>query len=723
MNTTPNFGPNFGQSQWLPLAAPDTPMVPGEGAGWAGAYRFLIRRARMIAGLTLLICLLALPFIMAVPKLYHAQTRVLASPASTLALTASLDGRQVSIDLQAELERLTSKDVTDAVIERFDLAAREEFNPALKTASQLDTMIAALRARLLGSVADPAAAGADDRAAEKVARAFRNALTVYGQNHVNVITVGFTSRDPRLAAEVPAAVVETYLAQRTARWQAEMADAAAWLDRRIAAGQSLVAETRVLLDRLNSEIGTTGGDTEDSVASRLSAVTERQTELERERFETAAARRSIDAAVADPDIPALAEPDSIDGLRTELKSEEKSLREAALVYGENHDTVSRGQERVAAIRAQIRNGLIAYGRSLDLRDAAIAVELERLAAEADAAREQISAIRTATPQVKEQTEDMRARELTLADLEYRKQLLLSQAKLAPVTLEVISPASVPLDPVGPGRKVYLLATGFGALLFSLAVAALLQLRDNGVRSHEQLTHLPHLVPVGLWSHLTTAQKRQMRRDIIARIASPSAEAVRDMLLMLESFHGGRLPQVLAVTSPRARDMAAPVADWIALEIAASGRTVHLIETAPPASPSILRLTSDKAARAVQHGGVTRKYLADVTRETAGDIAGALRRLLDEADEAEAVTIIQAPPLLDPGALRFARIGGPVLVVLRWGHTPPAVVELVAGLLAKLGTPQVFSLIVDVRPHLHRLYGFTDRLTVTPRPRLPFFRKA
>ncbi|EPX85728.1 hypothetical protein Salmuc_05000 [Salipiger mucosus DSM 16094] len=682
-----------------------------------GALRMLQRRARLIIGITLLACVVALPFIMAVPKHYYSETRVLASPAPALALTAGLDGREARIDMQAELERLLSKEVSAAVIERFNLAGREEFNASLKPPSELDTLIAALRARLNGTEVG-ADGGSDEQTADKVAQAFDAALVVSRQSNVDVIAVGFTSRDPWLAAQVPGAMVETYLARRSAHWEQEVTEAADWLEKRIATERANVDEARAELDRLLGADGQSGADTEDTTAKRLLQIEDRQAELERMRFDIAASRRSIAAALANPDIPALTEPARIETLRGELQDEVRELDRIALVYGDSYETVKRRKARIDSIRADIAEGLRSFDRTLELRDTALEAEQERLGQDAEAARAALGAIRATTPQVRERTDVLRAREQTLSDLEYRQQLLLSQARLAPVSLEELSPPRVPVDPLGPGRKVYLAGTAIGALLVALLIAAILEMRDTGVRSHEQLAHLPHLEPVGLWPQFTRAQKRTMRRDVDRRTVTPATEALRDMLLMLESAHGGRLPRLLTVTAPRGQDMAVPVAGWIALELAATGRKVRLVETrAAGVSPLRHLIGGSAGAKARPDDGIQHLELPKLVTRHGGDVAAALRAVTARGEEDGAIVIVDAPPLLSPGSLRFARLGGPVLLVLRWGRTPRAVVELAAGLLAKLGAPQVYSLVADVQPRRHRLYGFTDRLTVSSRPGL------
>ncbi|QEW23414.1 exopolysaccharide transport protein family protein (plasmid) [Paracoccaceae bacterium] len=700
--------------------APPVPATPADSAAWSGAYWLLRRRAWLIIGFTLLICLIALPTILGVPKRYYAQTRVLVAPASALSLTSDMGGRKIGpeVDTDAEIERLVSRDVTEAVIARFALDRRAEFNSALEPPSPLAPWIDKARAALdrilvnaglgTGAPTDSRDSPEPDQADQRVAQAFEAALGVSRQGTLGVITVGFTSRDPDLAAAVPGALVDTYLAERETNWRREVTDAANWLETRIRADQDRVATMRADLDHAMGETGIEQGATEESVAHQLQTVMDRQADLARERLDISATRRSVLAARADPDLTARSEPERLGDLRHELATELRKLRDIATTYGEANDVVKHSKDLIAAIRADIDAGLAAFDRSLELTENALSSESDQLDAKADNARRQLTAIRNLAPRIDKQIEELRASEKALSELEYRQQVLLAQAQLAPVSIERLSEARVPHDPVGPGRKVYLLITGVGALLLSLTLATLLELRDATIRSHEQLAHLPLLVPVGLWPRLSRGRRRAMARDISGRAATPTAELLRDMLLMLQSADGGHLPDVLTVASPRAEDMVLPVAEWIAAEIAASGRPVRLIRVGS-ARPIRRRRGAKDDTR-------DRPYLEhsipELAAQCGSELSGGLTALSDATHDTRMITIVEAPPLLSPGALRYARFGGEILLVLRWGGTPRSVVELTAGLLAKLATPPVFSLILDARPRRHRLYGFGDRLSVS-----------
>ena len=97
--------------------------------GWLHVLRFIRRRLSMILTLTLVFCLVALPFILRMEKTYYAQARVMLSITPATALTDSATVRLGELDVTGEIERLASTENAEAVISRLELDQREEFNP------------------------------------------------------------------------------------------------------------------------------------------------------------------------------------------------------------------------------------------------------------------------------------------------------------------------------------------------------------------------------------------------------------------------------------------------------------------------------------------------------------------------------------------------------------------------------------------------------------------
>ncbi|MGJ8561626.1 MAG: hypothetical protein ACSHX3_15455 [Litorimonas sp.] len=694
----------------LRSAAPEFGTTARDSMAWMNTVRLMRRKLWLILGLTIAICAAALPVILTIPKTYQSEMRVFASLAPALTLTSQLGGRELHLDLDTELERLVSAAVVEEVIARLNLGSREEFNRDLRPKKLIENITAELRAVVESAIGLAPTTTAPETTAQRIESAFRASLSVGREGQSGVVTIGFVSRDPELAASVPGVLVETWINLGQQRWQAEAEEAIGWLDIRIASERARVESSRAALDRELQRVGLTGGMTPDAASVDLSRIGDRLSELERERLDLAVTRRSMDTLRSDSYFPTLTNPSVFDAMRENLHREERELERVRLIYGTAHDSVKSQSRRVADAQTKLETALAAFDRTLRVRDDAIAHEIDRLHDDALAARAVLVTMQSAAPFLKQKADLLGLREETLNTLEAHRDEISSDAAVWPLALETLSPAKVPLDPNGPSRKVLLLATALGGLVLSATLGVALELRDTTVRSHQQLRDLTGFVPVGLWSRINS---QEMSRDILKRRVTAETEALRDMLTMIESACGGGLPRLLTVTAPREEDVSLPVADLIALELAASGYQVNLFTPHATEPRRLYRRSKRVTMQAATHSNLVRHPLSNLLDRPSSEMSATLRALSGNSREANSITIVDAPPLLSQGALRFGRLDGAILVTLRWGWTPRVVMEFAHGLLIRLKAPSVFTLVTDADPKQHRQYGFTDRLSLAP----------
>lgn len=696
----------------LAMEPPAPERLSEDELGWLSALRAIRRRGRLIALVVLGLCLLALPFILAVEKTYYAETRVMISKTAATALAESATIRTGETDVSTEVERLGSSENAEAVIARFDLAAREEFNPDLEAKSW--------PARLIGWLLPPRAAGSDPAAKAEtdaqVLAKYRGALLIRQQGRSNVVTIGFTSRDRQLAAAVPAAVVEAYRAQSATRWQGGIAEAAAWLDDRIETARQHVTDSRAALDVAGKENGDASAETVAAALNGLNALETRGVRLVQELADLRTTLASIVAAEDNIALSALSEPEALGNLRRELQEQARELENVALTFGENSDVVVRGRARAEAIRDDIRAELAAYRNGLELREKVLTVEAGDVDRRAALAREQLARQQRAAQEQDRRAQVLREQEQALSQLEYRHQSLLAEGQLTPVALDVLSPAAVPRFPLGPGRKAYLVAVAFGSLLIALTLAGAVEVFDKSVRSHEQLTHLRQLTPVG---YLPVPAAGSAAAPVWPP-AREFGECLSRAVLMMETANHGEFPASVLVFPADGREDSGQTARWLALDLVAAGQKVLLVEvcegsaTAPRGGRDRLSITQIERGRA---DGIDRLRL-DARLAHGERFQAQLTALLTDAACAGFVTIIDGPPLDRLITLKIAQLVECRLVVLRWGRSARSTAELVAVLTAKAGLPPVSSLIVDVKPSQHSKYGFTDLITLMARGRRP-----
>ena len=706
----------FVPQRQFPIAISDSPHMTEENANWTTARLMLRRRIGLILLMTSLFILASVLLVLSMPQRYYAETRFMVSQTPVFKFAEDATGQVPRLEIGAELERFVSEDVVETVAEKLAIGELAEFNPNLNPKSgfrdALDGVSSAFKKQLLDfGIGTPLEVehGTDDL--DHVKAHFREALFVSQVGSSNVVRIGFSSRDPILAAEVPGEVVAAYLALTQSNWSSEIGVATDWLDSWIEIGRTQMKENEAAFERFRNRTALQSGDTEVAAAGRLAQIEARLTEVQRERLEIETIRRSVLAAKANPDLPPLSQTPQLLDLRKQHQLELRDLERVASIYGRNADEIALRKSRIAMILNQISKELAAQQHVLQLRDSALVMEEAQLIADTESIRATLGHLQNAGSQLANLAETLRAHDESLALLEYRKQSLLSQSSMMPINLDILTSADVPNSPEGLGRRVYVAVAAIIGFLFALLFVGIAELRDRTVRGHEQLAHINSMVPVGLWPALKAAERRRIRTDISAMADTTGPSMLRDTLLMIRCANRGEFPDVLTVTSPQRLDDKIPVAEWIAMQLVAEGHRVQFIEARERKSRNRLSATSAIINDAGEKSNFVRKSLADLAERNGRNTEKTLSALVAQAKADNMITIINAPPLLSGGGLRYARAGDAILVAFAWGRTPLVAVELAAGLLFRMVVPQVFSLIVDANPKRHRLYGFTDRLSL------------
>ncbi len=135
----------------------------------------------------------------------------------------------------SQVEVIGSTDILKQVAQKLDLSRLPEFDEAVDMSPFGRVLVMA------GLKTDPNKIPPEER----VLKAFREKLTVYRVEKSRVIVIEFWSEDPKLAAEIPNALADTYLAvQRDAKSQSN-SDATEWKSESVRASEEEV-ELRAL---------------------------------------------------------------------------------------------------------------------------------------------------------------------------------------------------------------------------------------------------------------------------------------------------------------------------------------------------------------------------------------------------------------------------------------------------------------------------------------------
>jgi len=422
--------------------------------------------ALIVAAVAFLLLSLATP-------LYRAETRVLIESRESVYTRpqgAGADERAI-LDQQgvaSQVQVITSTDILTEVARELDLASHSEF--AGTQPSLLD--------RLLMSVGIKS--GAETPPEQRLLSKFRENLTVYQVENSRVIVIEYSSSDPDLAARVPNAVADAYVASLKAAESQSNAAATRWLEpeiedlrEKVKEAEAKVADFRAKSDLLigqnNTVLATQQLAELSSELSRVRAdrsATEARAEGVRVAIERGASLDTVPEVLASPLIQRLRERE------IDLRAQIADLSTTLLG---NHPRIRALQSQLADLDAQIRaearkvlDGLEAEAETARRRETELTSELNRLKAESARAGEQQVELRALEREATAQ------RELLESYLtRYREAAARGERDYLPVDARVFSRAIAPQEPYFP-KILPLTFAAFAAGLLAMVIFTLLR---------------------------------------------------------------------------------------------------------------------------------------------------------------------------------------------------------------------------------------------------------
>ena len=429
-----------------------------------------------IAVVALIVTGLALAFAWVATPLYRAQTRILIETREsvfTRPTTNDNTSENPALDPEgvvSQVQVMSSTDILKRVAKKLKLGGRPEFDDAANL-GMLDRLLI-----LTGLENDPRRIPPEER----VLQAMRRKLDVYHIEKSRVIVIEFSSQDPKLAAAVPNAIAEEYIAvQKNAKLESNN-DATSWLQPEIAdlgkkvkAAEAKVADFRaksgLFLGQNNSTI--TNQQLSD-MAAELSRVRSERADAEAKALSVKSALDGHMSLAAVPAVLDSAFMQRLNERQVQLKSQIADLSTTLLP---NHPRMRALEAQLTDLGVQIRSeakkileGLQNQANTAKLREDQLTAELNRAKAAAAKAGEQQVELDAL------QREARAERDLLESYLtRYREASSRGSRDYLPVDARIFSRASVPAEPYFP-KRVPIVGAAFIASLLVMAVITLLQ---------------------------------------------------------------------------------------------------------------------------------------------------------------------------------------------------------------------------------------------------------
>ncbi|RWD64140.1 MAG: chain-length determining protein [Mesorhizobium sp.] len=398
----------------------------------------------VVAGLAFAFAWLATPQYKAVAKLeIGPRESVFTRPAGT-----TIDDKPATDEeaVATEVQIISSPDILKKVAADLNLEKLPEFDEALKMSALSRALV------LVGLKSDPF----DIPPEERVLNAMHDKLNVYGVEKSRVIAVEFSSKDPKLAAQVADAIAQAYLASKGNAKKESNTAATGFLGPEITDLQNRVkeAEAKVAAYRAQSDL-LMGGNNSVLATQQLSELS---TELSRVRANRAAAE-----ATADSVRKALQNGGTLDSVPEVLSSEliqrllerqvelRTNIADLSTTLLDNHPRIRALKSQLADLNGQIRNeaqkilkGLATQAQTANAREDQLVAEVNTLKAASARAGEQqveLDALQRDANAQRQQLESYMA--------SYREAASRADRNYLPVDARLLSKVQVPTEPYFP----------------------------------------------------------------------------------------------------------------------------------------------------------------------------------------------------------------------------------------------------------------------------------
>ena len=708
--------------------------------------RIVRKRAKLIAGITIILTALIVLAVSQMQPLYSAQTLVMVDSqkhnvVDMEAVVSGISGTDAS--LESEVEVIKSRNLIGRVVDSENLMDDPEFNSALRQPSPLrwlDPRVWLSRVMSMVSPKDTSNSVDEEASPEAMQRkavigAVLSDLSVSRRNVTYVLEIKFTSEDRYKAARLANAVANAYIVdQLDAKFNATK-QANEWLAKRLDDLRRQVTESERAVELYRSQHGleeSKGMTVTEQQLSELNAqLILARTNLVEARAKYNRARELRREGKGVETVGDVVQSGTISALRqkqAELTREEANL---SAKYGPRHPAIVNIEAQQKDIQSQIR--------------AEADRIIESLRNDVSVAGTRVSALQKNLKDIKGETGSDNEALIQLRELERKatanRQVYEAFLKRFKETSEqedlqtpdtrIISEAVVPGKPSYP-RTTFFMMIGFMVSLMTGAGAAfLLEHLDNGIQTSsdlERLLGLPTLASIPLTPKEKGPDRKLLSPQdyLTVKPLSSYSEAFRSLRSALQFSNVDNPPKVILFTSALPNEGKTTSAISFARASATAGLKVVLVDCdlRHPSVSEALKINRPEqglvellASRldfkeVVVEDEKSGLEFIPVAKGTANppDVFGSsqMKLLFERLRDAYDLIVIDSPPVMPVSDARvLSQIVDETVFVARWGETPRDAAQNAVKQLRDFGAPIAGAVLSMVDTAKQAKYGYGD----------------
>lgn len=684
------------------------------------------RRWKVIAGLTMLLTLLAVTVIFQLTPRYTAESTVMLDTRKTqvVDIQAVVSGLQSDAAVvRSELEVLKSPDLARRVVQKLNLVTDKHTNPLLMPItfwSRIDPI-----GWLKGMFAEPivqAPKTPEEQKADELEGVIDHvvgSLNVVNDGRSYIIKIRYDSEDPTLAATIANTYADLYLRQQLEAKFDATKRATDWLNEHLSDLKSKVVESDQAVQTFREQHQLVAQKGTTVTAQQLTEINSQLIMASADRAQKEANLRQVSGGgdtaaqvLASPVIQQLkAQQSELRRKQAELSTRYKPMHpEMINIQAQINDLNKKIQEESANIIRSMQNDVnAARTKEASLRDSLNSLQKSTGAQSQDEV------------QLRELEREAEANRALYENFLTRFKQTSAQEDMQQADAHIVAQAEVPTIPTFPRKTMMIGLSVTLALVTGVILAFGLERLDNGFRDPDQIESLTGVPFMGL----VPAASGRAQDIVVTQPISSYGEAIRSVRASLTFSNVDDPPKVVLVTSSVPKEGKSVFANSLARSVARSGGRALIVDCdlrhptqagllKARKSPGLLSYFSDGTDldKLIQIDNLSQMHYLPVWEGATNpqDLLGSqqMKSLLDRLREKYDLIVLDAPPVLAVSdALVLSHLVDATLFLIRWGDTPRPVALGAVKLLRTQGAGVAGFVLSRVDVRRHAKYGYGD----------------
>ncbi len=607
-----------------------------------------------------------------------------------------------STTLMTHIEILSSTKLINRVIDSLNLDQGPEPEEATEAPSAIEEFLTGV-----GLLTPPAPQPSAEVAAERhrlgLVKSIEYGMTLDATPDSRVISISFTSPDPDMSASIANEIAQQYLVDQLEGKLETTQNAVDWLSDRVEELKVKVETAEKAVEARYARLSSESGQSLEATQQQIQALTQTLIEVRQDLAAKEAQVERLTQAMAEgQDLATLTEfreSRIVSDYRRRESDIVTELAAQASTMPEGHPSLDRlpGRARLEAELVEVRKGILAEaGRIVQAFEVDLKAKREEeglLVTELRELEEKASQQARDTIEIRQLEREAQASQTLYENLLSRLQESTEEVSLQAADARVITPAEVPLWPLGTSeRRTKAVAAALGVILGGIIVF-LLDRMNNTFRSPQQLEQMTGMNVLGV---VPLAGKRLRRFDVVTHLRekpnSSLAESIRNLRTSILFSDVDNPPRKVLFTSSVPREGKSTTAIMLALTSQQMGKSAIIVDCdlRMPALGKTLNLDNDDLGLlSVINGSASLEQAIYVEPDTglhilmtkasernlninASDVLASHRFqvLLDYLAKTYDVVILDAPPtLVVTDARILSSMVDAVIYAVRWDSTP------------------------------------------------------